>query len=298
VARSRRAGRPRSIIPAVPLLRTIVDRGRKWATADWISLAGVLVAIVAATLAYQQVKQGSGSLDEAKRANDIAASAEAKHPNLQIAAEVSASNVGNLDATVSSPDGSEPAKVSGTLLDITLRNRAPGASLITKAEVTFEVAQRLKQCTLDGGPITVSANYDIAVPDEVPLVPFTLTKDIRYEVPSDAHERFTLSIGPKTVLDGHYPFVSAVRVVLLHDDGRRLALGRFALIDIGGSPSFYPESAVDPAEDGWVLPPLDAEVEGCMRENARTLDRIMGIDKTVPSKEFAALVERLDEEGL
>ena len=38
--------------------------------ADWLGLAGVLVAILAATLTYQQVKQGSESLGEAKRAND------------------------------------------------------------------------------------------------------------------------------------------------------------------------------------------------------------------------------------
>ena len=293
-----KAGRPRSIVRAVPLLRVIVDRTRKWATADWLGLASVLVAILAAALTYQQVRQGSGSLEEAKQANDIAASAEAKQPDLQIAAEVSASNVQNLDATISNPDGSEPAKVSGTLLDITLRNRAPGASLITKVEVTFEVAQHLKPCTAEGGPVTVSINYDIAVPEEIPPVPFTLSKVIRYEVPSGAHERFTLSIGPKTVVEGAYPFVSAVRVVLLHDDGQRLKLGRFALINTGNTPSFYPESAFDPAKDGWVIPPLDTEVRACMKENARILDKIMEADKTTPSKEFSALTKRLEREGL
>jgi hypothetical protein len=68
-------------------------------------------------------------------------------------------------------------------------------------------------------------------------------------------------------------------VVLLHDDGKRLALGRFALINTGNTPSFYPESAFEPAKEGWVIPPLDAEVKDCMRDNERTLDAIMGVER-------------------
>ncbi len=196
------------------------------------------------------------------------------------------------------PSGSGPTQVNGTILDITLRNRAAGSSLITRAELTFTTAEYLEPCTAEGGPIVVSANYDVLIPDDMPPTPFMLTKDVRYEVPSNSHERFTLSVGPRTTVEGSYPFVSAAEVVLLHDDGKRLPLGRFALINTGNNPSFYPESALDPTSDEWVLPSLDVSTKACMARNAKKLDAITASPNTIVSKEFASLVKRLDQEGL
>ncbi|GAA2785276.1 hypothetical protein GCM10010441_07790 [Kitasatospora paracochleata] len=173
----------------------------------------------------------------------------------------------------------------GPHIDLTLANIANGTSLITKASITFNQLQSLAPCSAEGGEIVVSANYQFTIPDDQqpvpPAKPFTLSKEIAFEVVANRHDALELSLGNKTIIEGVSPWIAVVNVVLEHDGGQQLTVGPIAVVNTGDISTFYPDG------DQWVMPENPAP--GCIEKNTKLVSDILKTPNLVVSKEVASL---------
>ncbi len=189
------------------------------------------------------------------------------------------------DASVLDAPVEKVNDLRGPHIDLTLGNIANGTSLITKADITFTRLQNLKPCYGEGGPLVLTANYQFAIPDHQvavpPAKPFTLSKELTHEVVANKHDRFELTVGRKTVIEGAVPFVAVMDVVLEHDGGKQLKIGPVAVVDTGNMSTFYPDG------DHWVI--ADGPAPGCMEENAKMVSDVLRTPNVVVSAELAGL---------
>ncbi|MEV4390523.1 hypothetical protein [Nonomuraea sp. NPDC049607] len=176
----------------------------------------------------------------------------------------------------------------GPVLDVTIKNSGGLATLASRISVTFSQAFHLEPCVPVGGPLGVSANYDIAIPEPPPATPFVVTKDVAYEFPSNKYERFTLTIGPKLIADGGTPLIFVADVELIQDGGSKLKVGRVAVVDTGGHPYFYPDGGK------WVIERVDDdEARRCMGRNRQKVREVVEEDGLVLSAELSSLATSL-----
>jgi hypothetical protein len=282
----------RSWISTAPLLRHLGRPRSPWTKGDLLTAAGVVVAVVAIVVSAVQSRSndvGSSALDEARRANDIAASAQVLRPGLQISA-IAAHLTDGISGTISGPDGTTTTRsdLPGPKIDITLANPGSGSSLITAAVLEVSDSRHLEPCVNIGGAVEVSMNYDVPIPDPSERsAPFTVTRDMRFEVESGKHDRFTLTVGPRTVVEGVTPMLLIVAVTLIHDGGSALPAGTFAVVDTGDNSNFYPKP-----QGGWEL--LDAasvtsKERECFRRNARLVHQILRRPGVTASTELMSL---------
>ncbi|PJN26005.1 hypothetical protein [Kitasatospora sp. CB02891] len=248
-------------------------------------LAAVLVvAAVAGWIAAER--------DQDAQMADMVREGLALMPNLE-AAKVSAYIAGGSSGEVLDGD-SPPEKVTDVRsphVDLKLGNVVHGASLITKASITFTRFQSLEPCSAEGGRRVFTADYQFAVPDgqlEVPLArPFTLSKEFTHEVVADKYDRFELTVGSRSRPEGAAPWVAVMEVVLEHDGGKQLKIGPIAVVDTGSISTFHPDG------DQWVFPASPAP--GCIEKNLELVSDVLRIPNLVVSKELSSLNRTLQQ---
>jgi hypothetical protein len=268
------------IVPEAPEEAGHRAKHRRWVR---YGLAGILAG--AAVVTYFVIRIEGHS----KESNDLARQGPELKSDL-VASQVSAYIKGGVegesyDATQENPVRTKATNIHGPHIDITLGNIANGASLVTKASITFNRLQSLEPCAATGGEVVVSANYQFKIPEDQqpvpPAKPFTLTKAISYEVSANKHDRLMLTVGLPEIPDGNSPWLGVVDVSLEHDGGQQLKIGPIALVDTGANSEFYPDG------DTWVIPANPAE--GCIEKNLQLVSEVLKTPNVVVAKEVAAL---------
>jgi hypothetical protein len=218
--------------------RLLSDRS----VATWTVLAGV-AGVVALFVAVAQL----GARDERDAVPATPTPPPtAGAPQLRLAA-FAVDRTAQIDATLDEPDDAtgpaQPIRVSGAVLDVSLRNDGELPSLVTGVRVTLRRIGVLEPCAAIGGISAVSARYTVDVPVPAPAVPVRLDRPVRFEVLPRSLDRLTVSVGPETA-DLH-GFVYVADVELVHDGSERLAVGRAVVV----APPDYgpPPEPLDPA---------------------------------------------------
>jgi hypothetical protein len=209
--------------------------------ATWTVLAGV-AGVVALFLAVAQLG-GRDARDDAPATPAAGGGA----PRLRLAA-FAVDRTAQIEATLDEPGDAtapaQPIRVSGAVLDVSLRNDGELPSLVTGVRVTLHRADVLEPCAAIGGISAISARYTVDVPVPAPAVPVRLDRPVRFEVLPRSLDRLTVSVGPETA--DLYGFVYVADVELVHDGSERLAVGRAVLV----APPDYgppPDTPLDPA---------------------------------------------------
>lgn len=126
-------------------------------------------------------------------------------------AELNASVIKSESAT----EKPEPFPIKATPVDITLKNDGPSPQLIDKATVEVVYAEKLEDCAGVGGPVIVSGEYAVKLPDPMPIRPFTQQRDLRFEVKAGSYDRLALTVGPlKDRLSSPTPWLIVARIGL------------------------------------------------------------------------------------
>ena len=108
------------------------------------------------------------------------------------------------------------------------------------------------------------------------------TAELTHTVDDNAYEKFTLTTGPRTTLEGDAPWLGVFDVELVHDGGKKLRLGPVAVISPGGSPSFYPDGG------RWVIQRPE-DFPGCTDRNERIVTKALKTPHVIASRELLAL---------
>ncbi|MGA5298862.1 hypothetical protein ACPCHT_02980 [Nucisporomicrobium flavum] len=246
----------------IPILRTFGAGGKPWARSDKIA-AGVgvcSVALAAATIVQTQVNS-------------------AHEPDLRVVA-VSAKLSEEIDATEEYSTGIVVGSntVFTPKVDITVRNAGEAEALITRADLTFRRATRLARCVEVGGEMAIAADYHVKVPapwgDPFKLyslaAPFTLHREMRFQVEALSHDRFTLTVGPKRIHEMAMPWIYEIEVSLVHDGTDVLPVGPVVLLSAAG------QNGIDYGEENeegdGPDSPSDEELR-CQRANLAFVDK-------------------------
>ncbi|MFE7795672.1 hypothetical protein [Streptomyces sp. NPDC057460] len=181
-------------------------------------------------------------------------------------------------------------------IDLTVRNLGDHPAFISKATMTFEESGYVEPCYGIGGDLISTATYSFTIPDDQPRqknglihkTPFSMAKELTHEIPSNKYEKFTLTVGPKTIPDGGSPWFGVVSITLLRDTGEKLKVGPLAVVNTGGNPAFFPEfdKNVWHIEQGETVP-------GCTKRNADLVHSIMKTPNIKASAEFFSLDKAL-----
>lgn len=180
---------------------------------------GVVVALLGLLVAYL-------SFREDRKANVFTERQAAtttlppKSP-LQVAAFKVVSSV-EVDAIVSyagEPDRKD--KTYGSLIDVTVKNVGDDSLVLTTAMFEVVRAEPLKECEEGGGPLVITALYDVPLPKSIPRLPFVARKQLTFEVKPHAADRLAFKIGPRKFVEGDWPVLYHIQVSLQHDGAAR-----------------------------------------------------------------------------
>ncbi|MEU6934320.1 hypothetical protein AB0A05_34825 [Streptomyces sp. NPDC046374] len=208
-------------------------------------------------------------------------------------------SVENRDAFDEAPP--EKGKGRGVHIDITAKNLGKAPAFISKATMTFRKSGYLEPCYAIGGQLLTTAVYGFTIPDTQPSepvadgrprlhrVPFSVSKELTHEIPPNKYEKFTLTVGPETIVEGGNPWFGVLDITLEHDGGQKLKIGPIAVVDTGGNPAFFPDWRK--GEPPWYIEKETAP--GCTKRNADFVSELMKTSKLVPSKEFSSLNDAL-----
>jgi hypothetical protein len=170
-------------------------------------------------------------------------------------------------------------EVDTTAIDITLKNNGDEPAVLTGLELTVRYAERLEDCRSQGGPVVVAAEYLVTLPDKTPATPFTLEKDIRFEIRGGVTDRFTITVGPATqTVEEHAPNLIVADVALRQDDGELIEIGTAAVVTQAG-------------EGLANLSVAPVEAADCIAANQRRIDEVFEIPAT-RAEEYAELKSR------
>ncbi|MER5931777.1 hypothetical protein [Streptomyces sp. NPDC002054] len=192
---------------------------------------------------------------------------------------------------------SEKGSGRGVHIDVTAKNLGKAPAFISKATMTFRKSGYPEPCYGIGGQLLTTATYGFIIPDSQPAeaatdgrprlhkVPFSLSKELTHEIPPNKYEKFTLTVGPETIVEGGNPWFGVLDITLEHDGGQKLKIGPIAVVDSGGNPAFFPDWRKGKAP--WYIE--EEQVAGCTKRNAEMVSEVMRTPKLVPSKEFSSL---------
>lgn len=126
-------------------------------------------------------------------------------------------------------------QVDATAIDVTLKNNGTAPAVLLGSDIKVLYAEQLDDCNERGGDLLVAAEYSVKLPDELPARPFTIPRDIRFEVRGGTSDRFTMSIGPQEqTKSSTTPWVIVAELGLRGDDGKATRAGTAALVTFPG----------------------------------------------------------------
>jgi hypothetical protein len=136
---------------------------------------------------------------------------------LQVASFKVASSV-EVDAIVSyAGEPERKDKTYGSLIDVTVKNVSDDSLVLTTAMFEVMRAEPLKECEEGGGPLVITALYDVPLPKSIPRLPFVARKQLTFEVKPHAADRLAFKIGPRRFVEGDWPVLYHIQVSLQHD---------------------------------------------------------------------------------
>lgn len=206
------------LVRKIPVLRTLLRDG-EWKRGDTLTVIGLVLTATLAIWQHLSSGQTAGAPDLVLDKVEVAHSAD-------------------IDATITEP-GDPPSgsnsKIVGSVIDITLRNRGSAPALLIGADLSFQSARQLQNCT-GAGPGVATALYDVPVPTDPNVVnhPFKLHRDMRFIVNPNSIDRLQISVGPESYGLADWPWVYQFDLALAQDNGQTLDVGNIALIGITG----------------------------------------------------------------
>ncbi|VVJ19605.1 Uncharacterised protein [Amycolatopsis camponoti] len=170
--------------------------------------------------------------------------------------------------------------VDATAIDVTLKNDGTAPAVLLGADVKVIYAETLDDCNERGGEVTVAADYAVKLPSKMPERPFTIPRDIRFEVRGGTTDRFTLSIGPEEqTRSSTTPWVIVADVGLRGDDGKTTRAGTAALVTFPG----------EGLENLTVAPLWNRD---CIRKNGETVAKALSLQADARADELSELGRR------
>jgi hypothetical protein len=241
----------------IPVLRALDPGRHRWNRGDWIGIAGVIVGVTGVIVAVLADKEPPPRSDLTVSAVDI--------------------RQASIPATANDGKGAE---VKGSVIDVIIKNAGASSSLITGADFIFRKAQQMENCTQVGGPLKISALYDVKVPVGPPKrePPFSLYREMQYEVRSNTHERFAFKVGPEVIRDGDWPWLYQVEIYLRYD----------------GSQSLFVATAnlMESAEYDWIFQQYLPPNRECLGRNAALMQEMIE-SKGIHSPELVAFAKQI-----
>jgi hypothetical protein len=110
---------------------------------------------------------------------------------------------------------------------------------------------------------------------------------MRFEVESGKNDRFTMTIGPRSTVEGSMPMLAVATVTLVHDGSSKLPAGTFAFVSTGDNSNLYPKP-----EGGWeAMDPANftSTERACFRRNLALVQRTLRHPGITASKELVSL---------
>ncbi|MFJ8853576.1 hypothetical protein, partial [Streptomyces sp. NPDC102437] len=239
-----------------------------------IASVALVLSIVALIPAWDSAMSGDSQAETGKK--------EAERRGLLEVTAVSAQFTDKLKGVETSRDSKkEVTGLSGSEINIAVRNRGSGSAIITKISANVEISENLKTCGGTGGDLGTSAHYAIEIPlSQKPPFTKATEEDVVFDVKSGENDRFSLTVGPDSKEAGKSPWMGVVTIQLHDADGTDLSIGPLAILSPGEDEYFYPSGMT------WKIAP---ESSSCMGSNARRVREVMQIPGITTSKEFAAL---------
>lgn len=174
-----------------------------------------------------------------------------------------------IEAALTMPgDEKSSTTVTGSPVDITLKNNGDEPALITAIDAEVVYYKALKDCASPGaGPGVISAYYSIKLPvpksSSDPVDPGPFSTSTRFEVKPGSVDRMQLTIGPEEQLWAtNYPKVMAVHLTLVHDGSETLDVGTVEVASTGENV----ENQIEYASDS-----------SCAADNLKDLDDLFAI---------------------
>ncbi|MGR7025551.1 hypothetical protein [Geodermatophilus sp. URMC 62] len=154
-------------------------------------------------------------------------------------------------------------------VDILLHNSGGTPALVTEVSFTFVRAEAMRECVGLGGPVLVSALYDIQVPADVSAAPFTRSEKITFSVNPNEYDRLAITVGPENIPETALPYLYSIDVALITSGNNEpIDAGRVAI----ATPISHVDSAIINGQRALGLERTD--VDGgplCVRENFERL---------------------------
>lgn len=246
-----------------------------------VAIVALLVSLGALYLSWDAAQSGRTAAEVSRREADRASVLEISAVDATLAQDLTGTSV-----PLENTEKARQLKgLRGPKIDLTLKNRGSGEALIDSATITVHRSETLAACHGLGGVEGVAANYDFPV-DPRATTPFSITKEMRFTVPSAEHERLTLTVGPTGKYVGEDPWIGVLQVTLHHAGGQDIEFGPVAVVSPGTNGNFMP------GKRGWVVkPPKD---KGCMRSNATLVTAVLGLDNVRASRELLWLDRALE----
>jgi hypothetical protein len=274
-----RTGHGRGEARRLPILRTFGRGGQPWNRDDSIALFSLIVGVLALVVASFTFIPTYLGYRETRRANEIALSPTSTvEPQARITlAALAVKRIAAIDAEIrhsDDPNFKDHGKLSGTLIDVTLKNTGDAPSLITGADFQFIRVAQLSGCPTGGGPLNILGLYDVKVPDK--KAPFMIRKEMKYEVRPHSYERFAFRVGPRHITEGEWPFLYDIDITLRLDNNDSLRIGKVQM--------------TQPAlESVQPRPPSTAEQDACQTKNAEMLRSFAESSGGTPSADLLSL---------
>ncbi|GHA51951.1 hypothetical protein GCM10010329_86720 [Streptomyces spiroverticillatus] len=228
----------------------------------------------------------------ASEANDLTREGEVKKAGLEIAkvsafaVKVPAEVIGEEDAGIPQRP---PASARGVHVEITVRNLEESPSFISRLMVTFQASGHPDVCSPAGGPLSVTAEYQVKIPWDQPLqkgsgyhkVPFTVTHELTHEIRPNMYEKFLISLGPEYEYE-EMPWLGIFKIALERDSGEKVETNPIAAIEGDYTTRPFSESANDDKE------------RRCQVRNSNEVLSMLKVPDLILSREFRDLKAELE----
>ncbi|MFD8276341.1 hypothetical protein [Streptomyces flaveolus] len=186
----------------------------------------------------------------------------------------------------------EQAKVSASVVSVTLRNSADNPVLITHAEVRLTSATEIL-CTYGGGLTDIQAQYNVKIPRGAGAGT-VISRKMKYTLPPHTQERVAFTVGPERYGEGSMPWIYTFTISLHMDDGSTVTVPEVTYLaptDMATAFLAMAEQAMSPEQPGeaGLMEPA------CVSKQARSIGQLV---KSAPRpspelRDFSAKLTRL-----
>jgi hypothetical protein len=257
------------------------DTAAKWYASPvfvaLVSLVGVAVAVVSLVVAKAAYDQDAAGKDASMTPRVNLVSYELTSVD-DVAAEFS--------EDVDKP--AESVSVKAPAVDVVLENLHDQSALITRVDAQVRGVHTVQAC--GGGPLQITARYDIRIPQDG--AGRTFGEDKKFEVEGKRKERFLVSVGPERIIETNLVHVFHLDLLIRLQNGETVRADDIMLADEGTA-----------QDDDNVVAALATKERGfagsreCLLKARQEVDQAVAVRAAKQSPRLAALHAKMHAAG-